>query len=91
MANIPCITTVQGLGAAVQGIEALERGEIGVRSLQDWARRRDVIYRALLRPRPRPGTDPEKAHHAGFRAIRAARPVTGLRRRRRGRRCRRWG
>jgi carbamoyl-phosphate synthase large subunit len=39
MANIPCITTVQGLGAAVQGIEALERGEIGVRSLQDWARR----------------------------------------------------
>ena len=40
MANIPCITTVQGLGAAVQGIEALERGEIGVRSLQDWALRR---------------------------------------------------
>ena len=39
MANIPCITTVQGLGAAVQGIEALERGEIGVRSLQDWAAR----------------------------------------------------
>ena len=40
MANIPCITTVQGLGAAVQGIEAIERGEIGVRSLQDWALRR---------------------------------------------------
>lgn len=39
MANIPCITTVQGLGAAVQGIEALERGEVGVMSLQDWARR----------------------------------------------------
>jgi carbamoyl-phosphate synthase large subunit len=39
MANIPCITTVQGLGAAVQGIEALIRGSIGVRSLQDWARR----------------------------------------------------
>jgi carbamoyl-phosphate synthase large subunit len=39
MANIPCITTVQGLGAAVQGIEAKERGEIGVRSLQDWALR----------------------------------------------------
>ena len=39
MANIPCITTVQGLGAVVQGIEALERGEIGVRSLQDWALR----------------------------------------------------
>ncbi|WP_395691626.1 carbamoyl-phosphate synthase large subunit [Nocardioides sp.] len=39
MANIPCITTVQGLGAAVQGIEALEAGDIGVCSLQDWARR----------------------------------------------------
>jgi carbamoyl-phosphate synthase large subunit len=36
MANIPCITTAQGLGAAVQGIEAAIRGQIGVRSLQDW-------------------------------------------------------
>jgi carbamoyl-phosphate synthase large subunit len=39
MANIPCITTVQGLGAAVHGIEALRAGDIGVRSLQEWARR----------------------------------------------------
>ncbi|MGI8646180.1 MAG: carbamoyl-phosphate synthase large subunit, partial [Nocardioides sp.] len=39
MANIPCITTVQGLGAAVQGIEALRAGDIGVRSLQDWSAR----------------------------------------------------
>jgi carbamoyl-phosphate synthase large subunit len=38
-ANVPCITTVQGLGAAVQGIEARIRGDIGVRSLQDWASR----------------------------------------------------
>ncbi|RYP86073.1 carbamoyl-phosphate synthase large subunit [Nocardioides guangzhouensis] len=38
MANIPCITTVQGLGAAVQGMEAMRRGDIGVRSLQEWAR-----------------------------------------------------
>ncbi|MFB9314429.1 carbamoyl-phosphate synthase large subunit [Nocardioides plantarum] len=37
MANVPCITTVQGLGAAVQGIEAMRHGDIGVRSLQDWA------------------------------------------------------
>ncbi len=36
--NIPCITTVQGLGAAVHGIEALLAGDIGVRSLQDWAK-----------------------------------------------------
>ncbi|MCZ3386209.1 MAG: carbamoyl-phosphate synthase large subunit [Actinomycetia bacterium] len=33
--GVPCITTVQGLGAAVQGIEALIRGEVGVRSLQE--------------------------------------------------------
>jgi carbamoyl-phosphate synthase large subunit len=35
--NIPCITTVQGLAAAVQGIEALQAHTIGVRSLQSWA------------------------------------------------------
>ena len=34
--NIPCITTVQGLAAAVQGIEALRAGAMGVRSLQSW-------------------------------------------------------
>jgi carbamoyl-phosphate synthase large subunit len=39
IANIPCITTVQGLAAAVQGIEAVRAGDIGVRSLQDWAPR----------------------------------------------------
>jgi carbamoyl-phosphate synthase large subunit len=35
--GVPCITTVQGLAAAVQGVEALTRGEIGVRSLQEYA------------------------------------------------------
>ncbi|QBX56963.1 carbamoyl-phosphate synthase large subunit [Nocardioides seonyuensis] len=40
LTDIPCITTIQGLGAAVQGMEAMRRGEIGVRSLQDWARAR---------------------------------------------------
>jgi len=35
-ANVPCITTVQGLAAAVQGIEALRAGDLKVRSLQDW-------------------------------------------------------
>ncbi|MBR7838016.1 carbamoyl-phosphate synthase large subunit [Actinospica durhamensis] len=35
----PCITTVQGLAAAVQGIEAQLRGEIGVGSLQEHAKR----------------------------------------------------
>ncbi|MGY1895209.1 carbamoyl-phosphate synthase large subunit [Nocardia gipuzkoensis] len=33
--NIPCITTVQGAAAAVQGIEASINGGIGVRSLQE--------------------------------------------------------
>ncbi|SFW88899.1 carbamoyl-phosphate synthase large subunit [Amycolatopsis australiensis] len=33
--DIPCITTVQGAAAAVHGIEALIRGDIGVRSLQE--------------------------------------------------------
>jgi carbamoyl-phosphate synthase large subunit len=37
LTNIPCITTVQGLGAAVQGIESLRAGSVDVRSLQDWA------------------------------------------------------
>ncbi|HSN06093.1 MAG TPA: carbamoyl phosphate synthase large subunit, partial [Candidatus Angelobacter sp.] len=35
--GVPSITTVQGLAATVQGIEALISGEIGVRSLQEWA------------------------------------------------------
>jgi carbamoyl-phosphate synthase large subunit len=33
--DIPCVTTVQGAGAAVHGIEALIRGDIGVKSLQE--------------------------------------------------------
>jgi carbamoyl-phosphate synthase large subunit len=35
--GVACITTVQGLAAAVQGIEALIRDEVGVRSLQEHA------------------------------------------------------
>ncbi|HYT09080.1 MAG TPA: carbamoyl phosphate synthase large subunit, partial [Mycobacteriales bacterium] len=33
--GIPCVTTVQGMTACVQGIEALRRGDVGVRSLQE--------------------------------------------------------
>jgi carbamoyl-phosphate synthase large subunit len=33
--SIPCITTVQGASAAVQGIESAIRGDIDVRSLQE--------------------------------------------------------
>jgi carbamoyl-phosphate synthase large subunit len=43
--GIPCITTVQGAAAAVQGIEAMKAGRIGVRSLQD-------AHAALRKSRP---------------------------------------
>lgn len=35
--GIPCITTIAGLKAAVQGIRSLRRERIDARSLQDWA------------------------------------------------------
>ncbi|MFZ2625983.1 MAG: carbamoyl-phosphate synthase large subunit [Propionibacterium sp.] len=34
--GVPSITTVQGLESAVQGIQAMRRGQIGVKSLQEW-------------------------------------------------------
>jgi carbamoyl-phosphate synthase large subunit len=34
-AGVPCITTMAGMAAAVQGIEALIRGQVDVRSLQE--------------------------------------------------------
>ena len=37
--GVPCVTTVAGLAAAVQGIEATIRGDMGVRSLQEHAAR----------------------------------------------------
>ncbi|MEU4224569.1 carbamoyl-phosphate synthase large subunit [Nonomuraea sp. NPDC026600] len=36
--GIPCITTVAGLAAAAAGIQAIVRGDVGVRSLQEHAR-----------------------------------------------------
>ncbi|WP_055588799.1 carbamoyl-phosphate synthase large subunit [Peterkaempfera griseoplana] len=35
--GVPCLTTVQAMGAAVQGIDALTRGDVGVMSLQEHA------------------------------------------------------
>ena len=35
-AGVPCITTMAGIAAAVQGIEALQSGVAEVRSLQSW-------------------------------------------------------
>jgi carbamoyl-phosphate synthase large subunit len=37
LTGTPCITTVQGAAAAVQGIAAIRAGGIGVRSLQEWS------------------------------------------------------
>jgi carbamoyl-phosphate synthase large subunit len=35
--GVPCLTTVQALAAAVQGVDALSRGDVSVRSLQQHA------------------------------------------------------
>ncbi|MBC8093075.1 MAG: hypothetical protein H7Y15_14275, partial [Pseudonocardia sp.] len=43
--GIPCVTTVQGAAAAVQGVEAMKDGGIGVRSLQE-------AHAALKKTRP---------------------------------------
>jgi len=37
--KVPCVTTIAGLAAVVQGIEAINRNEVGVRSLQQHAAR----------------------------------------------------
>ena len=46
--GVACVTTIQAAAAAVQGIEALQRGDIGVRSLQDWHDR--LRASSLMRP-----------------------------------------
>jgi carbamoyl-phosphate synthase large subunit len=45
--GVPCITTIQGLGAAVQGIEALIRDEVDVMSLQEHGARLNVAREAM--------------------------------------------
>jgi carbamoyl-phosphate synthase large subunit len=37
--SIPCITTTAGFSAAVEGIKALQRGELSVSPIQDWLKR----------------------------------------------------
>jgi carbamoyl-phosphate synthase large subunit len=46
--GVPCITTVQGLAAAVQGIEALAGGAIGVLPLQEYGAHLRADARARL-------------------------------------------
>ncbi|MBN0046814.1 hypothetical protein JS756_22420, partial [Streptomyces actuosus] len=44
--SVPCLTTVQALAAAVQGIDALNHGDVDVRSLQEHAERLISAVRA---------------------------------------------
>jgi carbamoyl-phosphate synthase large subunit len=37
--SIPCITTTAGFSAAVEGIKALQRGELGVSPIQEWLKK----------------------------------------------------
>lgn len=37
--SIPCITTTAGFSAAVEGIKALQRGELNVLSIQEWLKK----------------------------------------------------
>ncbi len=46
--GVPCITTIPGAAACVQGIEALSRGELGVRSLQEYHSTLRATYKAAL-------------------------------------------
>jgi carbamoyl-phosphate synthase large subunit len=48
--GVPCLTTVQALAAAVQGIDALTHGGIGVRSLQAHAARLALARRSEASP-----------------------------------------
>jgi carbamoyl-phosphate synthase large subunit len=48
--GIPCITTVQGLAAAVQGIEALTSGDVGVRSIQEHQADLAVLWATMRMP-----------------------------------------
>ncbi|MBB5959107.1 carbamoyl-phosphate synthase large subunit [Saccharothrix tamanrassetensis] len=55
--DIPCVTTIQGAAAAVHGIEAVIRGDIGVRPLQ--------ALQAALRAEEAPGRPEERAERSG--------------------------
>jgi orotidine 5'-phosphate decarboxylase subfamily 2 len=74
--SIPCITTVQGAFAAVQGIEALIRNEVTVRPLQSLhaalrASPHSAVFSGAERGTPvpnNPAEPPEKTAECGFGA-----------------------
>lgn len=48
--SVPCLTTVQALAAAVQGVDALNHGDVGVRSRHEHAENPT----AMRQRRPKP-------------------------------------
>ncbi len=58
--GVPCITTVQGLAATVQGIEALVGGAIGVTPLQEYGAGLRAQQRSGGRSAAVPGTQPDR-------------------------------
>jgi carbamoyl-phosphate synthase large subunit len=72
--GIPCVTTIQGLAAAVQGIEAVTRGEVGVRSLQEHARK---LRGAAESAGAGPDSGRAREHGAGGSETSAPRPDGG--------------
>jgi carbamoyl-phosphate synthase large subunit len=65
--GVPCITTVQGAAAAVQGIEALIRGDIGVTSLQE---HHAALHASAGRSAPRAGEGAGRDLPAGVNGTR---------------------
>jgi carbamoyl-phosphate synthase large subunit len=55
--GVPCITTVQGLAAAVQGIDSLQHDEPTVRSLQEHARELGALRQAQSMSRAKATTE----------------------------------
>ncbi len=51
--SVPCITTIQGAAAAVQGIESLIRGDVGVRPLQDYHAALRLTHQTTAEEAPR--------------------------------------
>jgi carbamoyl-phosphate synthase large subunit len=74
--DIPCITTVAGASAAVMGIEALIRGEMGVRPLQAFhtALRAAADTPAAAAPGPGPPPGPGGAAPGGAAELGGAAP-----------------
>jgi carbamoyl-phosphate synthase large subunit len=59
--GIPCMTTIQGLAACVQGIEALVRGDIGVTPLQEY---HAILHRARSQDEHAHGHPDDPDEHA---------------------------